>query len=205
MKQITAIFAAIIFLTSLNLYSSENELAEGKKNGERKFYIGFDNDYTDINGKLSSTLGLSAAYRLNDNFNIGLTANGIWYDYRLNELDPVRTYHVESGYAGIFIEGIYHLTDKIDLNMILMSGQGLVQLKYDGKYRDELKWDEEIIDRETYSVAELKIGTAYNISDFWKLGLTASYRATSDIFIETLDRDMFNNLKFGVAIQYSIF
>ena len=204
MNKVFAAIAVILVLSQFNLYCVENSIVEDK-NDTRNFYLQFDNDYTEINGKISSTIGFSGAYELNENFSIGLTANGIWYDYRLKELDPDMTYHVESGYTGIYLQGNMALTERLGMNLSLMSGSGIVQLKYDHKYRKELKWDEEIIDRETFSVAELKLGANYRISDFWKLGLSASYRSTSEIWIESLERDIFNNLKFGVAIQYSIF
>lgn len=204
MNKVLAAIAVILVLSQFNLYCVENSIVEDKKEN-RDFYLQFDNDYTEIDGKLSSTVGFSGAYELNDNFSIGLAANGIWYDYRLDELDPEMTYHVESGYTGIYLQGNMDITNRIEMNLSLMSGTGIVQLKYDRKYRKELKWDEEIIDRETFAVAELKMGANYRIGDYWKLGLTASYRSTSEIWIESLEQDLFNNLKFGVAIQYSIF
>lgn len=192
------------FILSMNLHCDDG-IVDLQNNNTKKFTIGFNNNYTEISDKTSSTLGFTAGYKFSKYFEIGINLSGIWYDYRLNELDPNKSYHVESGYSGMYLKGIINISDKIDVNMSVLSGMGLIQLKYDNKYRDELKWDEELIDREHFSIAELTMGVGYKINNLWKIGINSSYRATSDIYIETLNNDFLNNLNFGLAVEYSIY
>lgn len=203
MKKLVLIMLMSLFTSNITIYCQN--ISETKLNNTKKVFLQFDNDYGMLCNKISSTIGAGLGYKFNDYISAGISANGIWYDYRLNELDPNMSYHVESGYATVFIQGIYPVSETIEISAALFSGQGTIQLKYDRKYQDQLKWDEEIIDKTTYSIAELRFGAGYKLNQNLKIGLTASYRATSEIFIETVDKDFLNTLKYGFSIQYSIF
>lgn len=194
----------IMFLLSLNSYCDEMIVSDSDTT-HKKFTIGLINNYTDIDNKISSTIGLSAGYQFHKYFEIGISANGIWYDYRLDELDPLMTYHLESGYSGLYLKSKFNLTPRIEADLSLFTGMGLIQLKYDNKYREQLKWDEEIIDRESYAISELSFGIGYLINKNWKVGFNASLRNTSEIYIDTMEEDMLNNFNLGFAFEYSIF
>ncbi len=204
MKKLLLSIVLSLFATSRELYCEE---LSGINMSEkpRNVFVQFDNDYTSINDKVASTVGLNFGYKFSDYFTAGVSLNGIWYDHRLNELDKEMSYHVESGYSALFVQGVLPLSDRFDLSAMLISGQGFLQLKYDRKYQDKLKWDEELIDLTNYSVAELKIGANYKINNNLKIGLNTALRTTSEIHIESLETDMLQNIKYGFSIQYSIF
>lgn len=204
MKKLLLSIVFSLFVSNPNLYCDEfSEININEK--PRNVFVQFDNDYTGINDKIASTVGLNFGYKFSDYFTAGVSLNGIWYDHRLNELDNEMSYHVESGYSALFVQGILPLSDRFDLSAMLISGQGFLQLKYDRKYQDELKWDEELIDLTNYSVAELKIGANYKINSNLKIGINTALRTTSEIHIESLETDMLQNIKYGFSIQYSIF
>ncbi|MFP4527022.1 MAG: hypothetical protein ACLFQX_00615 [Candidatus Kapaibacterium sp.] len=166
------------------------------------WYISLDNNYTTINDKLSFTLGARGAIKISDYLAVGIAGSAIWYDHRLNDLDPDRTYHLEGGYAGFYIEPMLPIGDNFMLSMQIVFANGFAQFKYDSKYNKELTWTEEIIDRDEFGVFEPTLHAQYMLGDNWALGANVSMRSTSPMEMLGAGEGMLNNVSFGFSVKY---
>lgn len=167
-----------------------------------KWSVGFDMNYGEMKAKPSVNVNISGRLAITESIYVGLRGTAVWYDHRLNKLDANRTYHVESAYGGATIQKYWELFNGFQLGLMAYAGTGFIQYKYDGKYREELTWHEEIIDLETFSIFEPGIVFEYEVRD--NIGITAhmNYRMTSDIKLIETDNDMMNQVNFGFGLNY---
>jgi hypothetical protein len=185
------------------LQSSENNFKIDLSEPDKiQWNIGFETNAGSIESRTNVNLVLNAGLKLTDHLIIGLKGDAMWYDYRLNELDPDMSYHLESGYVGFYIEPTFDLNDKFKLSFPILLGSGQAMFKYDGKYRDELTWTEEIIDKETFSVFEPSMHLAYFINNNMNIFASVNYRFTSPLRFLGADDNMLTQPTFGLGINY---
>lgn len=179
-----------------------NGLSIDQQKNARKWSVGFDMNYGEMKTRPSVNVNIAGRMAITQSVYIGLRGTGVWYDHRLNKLDATRTYHVESAYGGATIQKNWELFKGFKLGIMAYAGTGFIQYKYDGKYRDELTWDEEIIDLESFSFFEPGIVFEYEVGN--NVGITAqlNYRMTSDIKLIETDNDMMNQANFGFGFNY---
>lgn len=198
---IIELLSLFFVVSSVSIFAENFENSSDQKS--RIWNLGFDINFGEIDSKITSNFSVNGALEITSFLDLGLRGTGIWYDYRMNELDNVKTYHLESAYGGIVIEPKINITKKFKISFPIFIGSGLIQYKYDHEYLDELTWTEEIIDKETYSLIEPGINFTYNLSN--KVGIYANvnYRLTSPIrLIETRD-DLLNIPTAGLGFKYT--
>lgn len=205
MTNLSFISSLLFFLCfSINIASAkdENIMTESTTNELDKFELGFDMNYCEMDTKPSVNIGLSGSLIINKYFSLGLKGTAVWYDHRLSKLDANRTYHLESGYGGMVLKPSYPITDKFTISMPIYIGSGFLQYKYDGKYREELTWTEETIDREVFSFVEPGINLTYRLNNNVGLSAMFNYRMTSEIRLIDTNDDFMNQANFGFALNY---
>ncbi|MDZ7725912.1 MAG: hypothetical protein U5R06_24595 [candidate division KSB1 bacterium] len=125
-------------------------------------YIGISGRASSVFSENAGYLDVSAGINIHENWVLGLTASGLIYDHQMNKLVDDGTYHMGLVYGGLFLEHLIPLTRHLQASLSLMTGQGLVNYRYDNEYRDDKVWHEEIIDQTTFGVQELCLGIRYH-------------------------------------------
>lgn len=175
--------------------------------GETNFggYIGVNTKYSKLESNDVGFLELRGALTFDNGWGVGICASGLWYDKSLNELVSDGTYHVNSGYIGLFVEKIFNVTDDLKISTSLLMGNGFVNYLYDKEYRKDKIWTEEKIDETTYHITEPSVEIQYRISGNCWIGLNGSYRFTSEVELLGMDEDAFRNFGAGLTIKYGLF
>lgn len=205
MARFSIITTALFFLSfCLNFAQTDDEtiMTQTEQAQIDKWELGFDMNYCEMKTKPSVNIGLSGSMIISKNFSIGLKGTAVWYDHRLSKLDAERTYHLESAYGGLVFEPSLPITDKLKISMPIYLGTGVVQYKYDGKYRDELTWTEETIDREIFSFFEPGITLTYRVNENIGVSAMFNYRMTGEIKLIETDDDLMTQANYGLAIKY---
>jgi hypothetical protein len=95
-----------------------------------------------------------------------------------------RGYHMSSGYGTLVIKPKITLGKRWELGFPLETGNGLIQYRYNGEYREELTWTEEIIDQVNHSVYSAGIEPKLFIGKRGALSFAAGYLVTGPIRTE---------------------
>ncbi len=197
---------AIALLFAINLFAqTENKGFEKFDMINQKWNIGLSLKGSSIDSKAAGWLGLNASYKISDNFEIGLKAEGLSYDRKLNELDKDKSYHLQSGHAGILLDWHPFGTGDYHFSLPIYMGTGEVSYVYDRKYRKEMKWADEIIDKDIFAVWQLGAQFEARFYNHWSLSIDFDYRASSPIEMIAADEDILNNFNAGISIKYNFF
>ena len=200
------LIAVLTALLAGSLYAQEPSNSKNVDDlNDMGLYIGLDVNYAGIDSEPAGDLGLKAVLALNSKWGIGLAGTGIWYDYRLDELSEVGTYHLEAAYSGLIVEYNLALSPKSKVSFTLLSGMGVAQYRYDHEYQKDLVWTEEIIDRTSFAVFEPGFELMTRLSNKWWLGAGLAYRTTSPLRLIDTPEDMLQNFKGGIRVRYTLF
>lgn len=195
-----------MLLTSMIFAQSESgnyliTIGETKVGG----YISLGGRYNQINSDNAGMLDVRAAITFQSGWAVGLAASGLSYDKGLKELAADGTYHLEAGYAGLFIEKIFSINEDFKFSASILMASGLTKYRYDKDYRKNKVWTEETIDETTFHVTEPSIELMHRISGNWWVSLTGGYRNTSPVEMIGTDEDIFRHFSGGVAFKYGVF
>ena len=113
-----------------------------------------------------------------------------------------REYHMSSGYGTLVVKPKLQLGERWEIGLPLESGNGTVQYRYGGEYREELRWTEEIIDQVNHSVYSAGVEPKFFLGDRSALTLAAGYLATGPIRTDLADDGELNG--FWGRIGYSV-
>lgn len=113
-----------------------------------------------------------------------------------------REYHMSSGYGTLVVKPKLHLGTRWEIGLPVESGSGVVQYRYAGEYREELRWTEEIIDQVTHSVYSAGIEPKFFVGDRGALTLAAGYLVTGPIRTDLADDGELNG--FWGRLGYSV-
>lgn len=212
MKAKHLIIAVLMTAASLTSVFAQKEFQnavwswEGKKNNHTAgLFAGVSAGYTQIQSKPAGFLGAKAGVVFNGKWGLGLAGNALWFDYRLNEIVSDGTYHLESGYAGLYGEYLLRVGSRFSIGFSLLAGQGKALYKYDRSYAESLPWYQEIIDQEKFSVTEPGIELLFRTGKRSWLGLNGSYRLTSALKLTGAKPCMLNGFNTGLSFRYGIF
>lgn len=178
--------------------SGDNELRIGG-------YAAINTKYSTFEGKTAGYADFKVAAVFNSKYSVGLSATGLYYDKKLRKVVSDGTYHIYAGYVGLFLERMFTISDDTRMSVSLFMGQGEVSYEYDKEYREQKPWYQEVIDREKIHVTEPSVEVMQRISgNFW-LGLTGSYRMTSDLNLVGTPDDLLRTFSGGISFKYGVF
>ena len=127
------------------------------------------------------------------------------YDYKLNKIDPDKSYHLQSGHIGILLDWHLFRTKDFQFSIPLFMGQGEISYIYDKEYRKDLLWTEEIIDKTVYHVWQLGIEAEYRCYNNFSVALDANYMGSSPIEMLETNEDILQQFQAGLTIKYNLF
>ncbi len=181
-----------------------------KYDGKKKehtigLYAGISGSYTEVMNKPAGWLGAKIGVVFDKRFTLGLAGNALWYDYALDDVVSDGTYHLESGYSGLYFEYLQPLGNRFKLGFSLLTGMGIAKYTYDKDYRYDKPWYQQTIDEQTYSVIEPGIEAMVRIAPKWWIGINGSYRTTSPVRLTGTASSLFNNFNGGIGIRFGAF
>jgi len=168
-------------------------------------YGGLYGSYSEVMNKTAYYLGYRIGSVWNHRWGIGLAGYGLDFDRKLSKVVSDGTYHLEAGYAGVFIEYFQPLGKKCKLSFSLVTATGLAIYKYDKEFVAGRPWYNVKIDQATFQVFEPGIELETKICKRWWIGINATYRNTSPVKLIGTDEKIFNNFTKGISLKYGIF
>ena len=166
----------------------ESEKTKIDNGGYGSFSIG----WTKIDGKDALLIGGRAAWIANHRFALGLAGAGFFNNISSNRYydsnydpnyDP--NYSLAGGYGGILVEPIVAPNYPVHISVPILIGAGGVTAtpadwkNYDGYYSTNYYYA-----TDAFFVLEPGIDVEFNITKFFRVALGASYRFTSDIYLQ---------------------
>jgi len=90
-------------------------------------------------------------------------------------------YHMESGYSALLIKPKLQVNEWLEIGLPLETGTGLLQYRYTGDYREEVRWTDEILDRVNHSVYSAGIEPKLLLAGHGAVSLGFGYRGTGPL------------------------
>ncbi len=168
-------------------------------------YIGAGGRITTVESNTAGFLDGKIVAVINQKWGVGFSFSALHYDKGMNELVNDGAYHLSAGYAGIFVERIFKLSENFRLSVSITSGMGEAYYQYDKDYRKDKVWSEEIIDKTTFAVFEPALEFNYNIGGNYWIGVMGGFRNTSPLELIGADENLFQKFTGGVTFKYGLF
>ncbi|MCF8304736.1 MAG: hypothetical protein K9I94_15780 [Bacteroidales bacterium] len=210
MKTKSVITAMLLVVTMISAQAQKNEgdyiLAFGKeKTHTLGLYGGLYGSYSEVQDLSSGYLGYRLGAVINEKWGFGFAGFGLSNDHTMRELVSDGTYHMQAGYAGMFVEYIQPIGRHVNASFSVISAAGLIKYQYDKAFAKEKVWHEDIIDQDTYGVFEPGIELQTRLSKNWWIGAYATYRTTSPIKMLNTEEDVLENYTAGISIKLGKF
>ncbi|MCF7915796.1 MAG: Ail/Lom family outer membrane beta-barrel protein [Spirochaetaceae bacterium] len=132
-------------------------------------------------GDAMGGIGAEVTREFGDNLELGFTA------YAQSEVDGAHKdasgheYHLESGYSALLIKPKLRVNEWLEIGLPLETGNGLLQYRYTGEYREEVRWTEEILDRVNHSVYSAGIEPKLLLAGHGAVTIGFGYRGTGPL------------------------
>ncbi len=168
----------------------------GNKKKSHGAYFGFSVGYSFIDNKDPFTSGGRLMWVINHNFAWGLAGSGFVSNFHENS-----GFSLQGGYGGLMFEPILLPKSPVHLSFpVLLAAGGVAKVDMNNIWNDE---DYVLDDADAFVIAEPGVELEMNLVKFIRISVGASYRFTSDIYLNNESHDVmkgFNtmvNLKFG--------
>jgi hypothetical protein len=210
MKKITMLLllAATVLVASAqdesnNEYQIKTIFSKNKGNGG---YGALTMGYTKIDGKDALITGARAAYIVNHSLAIGFVGYGFANDFNYNEIVNGNTldFGLAGGYGGLFIEPIITSRLPAHLSFPILFGVGGIA-KVDNSNWWENNYDNNNPESDAYLVFEPAIELELNLTRFARMAAFASYRLTSDINLDGINKNVLKGWNFGLTFKVGKF
>ena len=208
-----ALLLAVTFMTTgFGQDASKEEMKTIFGNQDRRIshggYGAISVGWTQIDNKDVLTLGGRAGWLIDHHVTIGLAGkafmNSVYIDGYWNEIGEDGFYLV-GGYGGFFIEPIIAPNYPIHVSFPILIGGGGLALN-DRTWHDYTDYDYyEPYDWDSYFVFEPGVEVELNIFRFFRIGLGASYRLTSNMHMAYVPKDMMNGFNAAVSFKFGKF
>ena len=172
------------------------------------FYLAGTVGYSRMEAKDAMTLGGRAAFIFNHSTAVGLAGYGFF-----NNLDGynlpaggMNWYSLAGGYGGVFIEPIVGGSRPLHVSFPVlfgMGGAGLVRNTGQGTWDDY--FDVELPETDFFFIVEPAMDLELNLTSFFRLAITISYRFTSDITLTGKAPDVLQGANIGLTFKLGKF
>ena len=126
-------------------------------------------------------LGIEILREFGDNLEIGFRAYAQGELSNEYEDENGRGYHMSSAFGTLVVKPKVKIGERVEIGFPLESGNGLIQYRYNGEYREELRWTEEILDQINHSVYSAGIEPKFSINERSALSISAGYLVTGPL------------------------
>ncbi len=195
--------------------SSTDKITNG---GYGSFSIG----YTQVDSKDALQLGGRVAWIANHKFALGLAGYGFVNDINndYNDTDDPSNYFLAGGYGGIFFEPIIMPNKPIHISVPVILGVGGISAVESNDWKNDHydKPSTYYYDSDVFLVFQPGVDVEFNITEFFRIALGASYRLTNGInlrykylddnYVEqviTVDKNALNSFNFNIGFKFGWF
>ncbi len=204
MKTKTAILLAMLMTASV-FSQTENKAIATLGKHRIGGYLGLGAKSASVFDETTSMGDFRVGVTLDARWTLGLSASGLYYDKKLSALVSDGTYHFYAGYTGLFIERTFSIAKNTKINLSWLMAQGLAYYQYDKDYRRSKVWSEEIIDAADFYMNEPAVELQQRVAGRIWLGVTASYRWSSPVWLVETSEDVMRGLSAGMSVKYAIY
>jgi hypothetical protein len=168
-------------------------------------HLGLATAASTLDGEPVGQVTVSGSVRVVEWLDLELSGTAIHTLERSYEDAEGRDFQSESAWSGIGIRPFMPLGHRVEVGLPIRSANGIVQFRYERPYRDDLRWTEEIIDRETVVVNSIGIDVSVAVSPNWIVRAEAGGRVSSPIrTVVSFDKGALNGWYAGVGAVYRL-
>lgn len=168
-------------------------------------HLGVATAASTLDGEPVGQATVSGSVRVADWLDLELSGTAIHTLERSYEDADERDYQSESAWSGIGARPFITVGDRVEVGLPIRSANGIVQFRYERPYRDELRWTEEIIDRETVVVNSIGVDLTVEIAKDWSIRAEAGGRVSSPIrTVVSFDKRALNGWYAGLGAVYRL-
>lgn len=217
------IYTIILACLTAGMYAQESDsevrtIFGGKKNRHNGGYGAIMVNYSQIIDRDAILIGGRGAWVVDHGFGLGLGGYGFMTD---PQMDPIKgeEYQVSGGYGGLLLEPIVGAKSPIHLSFpILIGAGGVAYNKHWQEYEEDQSDKETYEDSDAFFVFEPGVELEFNMVKFFRLGLTVTYRYTSEIQLSYKEgtpdapnpnvigsTDMLRGFNYGIVLKFGKF
>lgn len=168
-------------------------------------HLGVATAASTLDGKTVVQVTASGSVRVAEWLDLELSGTAIHTLERSYEDAEGRDFQSESAWSGIGLRPFIALGNRVEVGLPIRSANGIVQFRYERPYRDDLRWTEEVIDRETVVVNSIGIDLSVEIAQDWSIRAEAGGRVSSPIrTIVSFDKGALNGWYAGIGAVYRL-
>lgn len=188
--------------------AKRNEIRTLSGKNSLGFYGAATISYSQMEAKDALVIGGRAGLIFNHSTALGLAGYGFFNNLDGHNL-PVGSnawYSLAGGYGGIFIEPIVGATKPVHVSfpvLLGMGGVGLVRNVGPGTWEDP--FDIEMPENDFFFVLEPAVDLEFNVTSFFRMAATLSYRFTSNVELIGKTPDVLQGWNFGLTFKLERF
>lgn len=241
-KVLLVMMAAFIML-SQGLFAQESETKEVKETKEAKApkstemktlfsdnngnvkhggYLGVTIAYSEIEKQPALQIGGRMAWVINHQFALGFAGTGFFNNIDKSGTYGPADYNLVGGYGGLFFQPILFAKSPVHVSFPILLGVGGIAVNHYEEW-NRYHWDEDYntsdyyYDSDVFLVFEPGIDIEFNMLDFMRMSVGASYRLTNNVNLlytyteDNIDQTVIidpyslNNFTFRIAMLFGWF
>lgn len=112
---------------------------------------------------------------------LGVSGGGVHTLERSYRDEQGRTYQAEFGYTALVARPKLTLGERVEVGLPIASGTALLQYRYERRYRDELTWTEEFVDRVVTPTLSLGVDLTVDVTETITARVEGGYRQATHV------------------------
>lgn len=214
MKTIALSIILVLGISFINAQENTNEVrtifgsSEDKSNGG---YGALMVNYGRVMERDAIVIGGRGAWVIDHNFGLGMGGYGFMTDPKM-DLFLGEEYQVSGGYGGLIFEPIIAAKSPVHLSIPILIGAGGIVYNQHWQENDYEEDFESYEDSDAYFVLEPGVEVEFNMLKFFRLGLSVTYRYTSNIHLNYKSsdmaiggEDMLRGFNYGIVMKFGKF
>ena len=167
-------------------------------------YGAFSIGYTEIDNKDAIMMGARGAWIINHSFAIGLGGYGFVNDINYNNpFNDNQDYNLAGGYGGLILEPILAPRMPVHLSFPVLFGMG--GIAYIEHHNNWDYWWSGNDQSDIFWVFEPSAELEFNLTKYFRMAATVSYRLTSNITMQNTDPEILNGVTAGLVFKFGKF
>jgi hypothetical protein len=194
---------------------TENELKTIFGNSDKKIdhggYGSISVGYTQIDGEDVWTIGGRAGWLIDHHVTLGIAGTAFTNTIYIDGYWPTSEgfnngYYLVGGYGGFLVEPIIAPNSPVHISLPILIGGGGLALNENTWHDYDWEYDYyEPFDWDSYFVFEPGVEIELNVVEFFRIGLCASYRLTSNMHMAYVPKDMMNGFSTALSFKFGKF
>lgn len=210
MKQLLVLLSFLMIVSFAKAQNTEYEndeiqtiFSKRRSNGG---YGAFTISYSQIGGQNSIVTGGRGGFIFDHSFAIGLGGYGFVNNIDYDDMDDFRNQNLAGGYGGLLLEPIIAGRSPFHVAFPILIGMGGITHSdnrgWYGGWGSSNSWS---YGEDMFFVIEPAIDLEFNMTRFFRMAATASYRFTSKIDLFNTDEYVLNGFNFGLTFKFGKF